>query len=282
MALFENGELANNSYLNNHGRGIFLFFCFAFCFFPGSWWLLWLLWLLRSWLLVAPGGSWWLLLVAPLAPGGYCGFRSSWWLLVASVASMASMALGSYSSSLLWLIYHLSESINQSISETCSPGACCALDTPWVSSIHPSTHPASQPAIHPSLYFYISISIYIYIYISISISIFISISIYLAIYFVLYIYIYILYLYLHLHLHLFLYLYLYLSTRFALSARWKLSARWNSNPKPALNQARIYSTPTLYKEILNQHGDSIQWNYCASLCLNLQSTCFQGACRVVT
>ena len=44
---------------------------------------------------LAPGGSWWLL-VAPLAPGGYCGFRGSCWLLVASVASMA---LGSYSSS---------------------------------------------------------------------------------------------------------------------------------------------------------------------------------------
>ena len=135
-----------------------------------------------------------------------------------------------------------------------------------LSIIHPSIHPASQPSIH----LYISIFLSLYIYISISISIFISISIYLAIYFVLYIYI----LYLYLHLHLFLYL--YLSTRFA------LSARWNSNPKPALNQARIYSTPTLYKEILNQHGDSIQWNYCASLCLNLQSTCFQGACRVVT
>ena len=177
MALFENGELANNSYLNNHGRGIFLFFCFAFCFFPGSWWLLWLLWLLRSWLLVAPGGSWWLLLVAPLAPGGYCGFRSSWWLLVASVASMASMALGSYSSSLLWLIYHLSESINQSISETCSPGACCALDTPWVSSIHPSIHPPTQPAIHPS----ISIFLYFYLYIYTSRSLSLSLSLYLSI-----------------------------------------------------------------------------------------------------
>ena len=141
------------------------------------------------WLLVAPGGSWWLLLVAPLAPGGYCGFRSSWWLLVASVASMASMALGSYSSSLLWLIYHLSESINQSISETCSPGACCALDTPWVSSIHPSIHPPSQPASHPSLYFYISISIYIhldlylylYLYIYLSSYLFCSIHIYIYI-----------------------------------------------------------------------------------------------------
>ena len=51
--------------------------------------------------------------------------------------------------------------------------------------------------------------------------------------------------------------------------------------KPPLNQARIYSTSTLYKEILNQHDDNIQGNYCASLCLNLPSTCFQGACRVV-
>ena len=60
-----------------------------------------------------------------------------------------------------------------------------------------------------------------------------------------------------------------------------LSSRWYSNPKPPLNQARIYSTSTLYKEILNQHDDNIQWIYCASLCLNLPSTCFQGACRVV-
>ena len=62
---------------------------------------------------LAPGGSWWLL----VAPGG------SWWLLVASVASAASMdsmAPGSYGSSI----------IDQSISEACSPGACCALDTP--------------------------------------------------------------------------------------------------------------------------------------------------------
>ena len=32
---------------------------------------------------------------------------------------------------------------------------------------------------------------------------------------------------------------------------------------------------------LKPHDDNIQWNYCASLCLNLYSTCFQGACRVV-
>ena len=63
--------------------------------------------------------------------------------------------------------------------------------------------------------------------------------------------------------------YIYLSKRFA------LSSRWYSNPKPPLNQARIYSTP----EILNQHDDNIQWNYCALLCLNLPSTCFQGVCR---
>ena len=59
----------------------------CFCIFFWSWLLVasWLLWLLRSWLLVAPGGS--------------------WWLLVASVASMAPMVL--------WLIYHLS--INLSV-----------------------------------------------------------------------------------------------------------------------------------------------------------------------
>ena len=117
----------------------FLFFCLW------SWLLVasvafvasWLLWLLRSWLLVAPGGCWWLLvapggswwlLVAPVAPGGFCGFRGSWWLLVASVASAASVA----SMASMAPMAHLS-SIGQSISEACSPGACFALDTPWVS-----------------------------------------------------------------------------------------------------------------------------------------------------
>ena len=56
---------------------------------------------------MAPGGSWWLV-VAPVAPGGFCGFRGSWWLRVASVASaasvasMASMAPGSYGSSIIY------------------------------------------------------------------------------------------------------------------------------------------------------------------------------------
>ena len=74
--------------------------------FFGSWWLL-----------VAPGGfcgSWWLL----VAPGG------SWWLLVAPGGFYGSWLLG-----LLAPMAHLS-SIDQSISEACSPGACCALDTP--------------------------------------------------------------------------------------------------------------------------------------------------------
>jgi len=70
-----------------------------------------------SWLLVPPGGSWWLL----VAPGG------SWWLLVACGFCGFLWLLW-----LLWLLApmaHLS-SIDQSISEACSPGACCALDTP--------------------------------------------------------------------------------------------------------------------------------------------------------
>ena len=66
-----------------------------FFFGPGSWCLLWLLWLL-----VAPGGF-----------CGFCGFYGSW--LLELLAPMA----------------HLS-SIDQSISEACSPGVCCALDTP--------------------------------------------------------------------------------------------------------------------------------------------------------
>ena len=109
------------------------------------------------------------------------------------------------------------------------------------------------------LWFVVYLSLYLYLYlriststsISISISIPVSISISIP------------------------YTYVYLSKRFALSSR-----RYSS-PKPPLNQARIYSTPTLYKEILNQHDDNIQGNYCASLYLNLPSTCFQGACRVV-
>jgi uncharacterized membrane protein YedE/YeeE len=63
--------------------------------------------ILRGGIFFCPG-SWWL--------RGFCGFYGpgSWWLLVASMASMAPMV-------------HLS-SIDQSISEACSPGACCALD----------------------------------------------------------------------------------------------------------------------------------------------------------
>ena len=66
-----------------------------FAFFWGGSWLLvasWPLWLLRSWLLVSPGGS------------GGCG--GSWWLLwlpwllVAPGGSVASMAPGSYGSSI--------------------------------------------------------------------------------------------------------------------------------------------------------------------------------------
>ena len=79
---------------------------------------------------MAPGGffgSWWLL----AAPGGFCG---SWWLLVAPGGSWWLLVApgGFYGSWLLGLLApmaHLS-SIDQSISEACSPGACCALDTP--------------------------------------------------------------------------------------------------------------------------------------------------------
>ena len=76
------------------------------------------------WLLVAPGGSWWLL----VAPGGFCG---SWWLLVAPGGSWWLLVApgGSWLLELLAPMAHLS-SIDQSISEACSPGACCALDTP--------------------------------------------------------------------------------------------------------------------------------------------------------
>ena len=92
---------------------------------------------------MAPGGSWWLL-VASAAPGGFCGswwllvapggFCGSWWLLVAPGGSWWLLVApgGFYGSWLLELLApmaHLS-SIDQSISEACSPGACCALDTP--------------------------------------------------------------------------------------------------------------------------------------------------------
>ena len=118
----------------------------------------------------------------------------------------------------------------------------------------------------------VSISISICIYLNLSLSIPISTStstLYLC-----------LYLYLNLYPYLYLYLYLSIYPPIYLSKRFALSSRWCSNPKPILNQARIYSTPTLYKEILNQHHDNIQWNYCASLCLNRHSTGFQGACCV--
>ena len=96
------------------------------------------------WLLVAPGGSWWLL-VAPVAPGGFCGFRGSWWLLVASVASAASVA----SMASMAPMAHLS-SIGQSISEACSPGACFALDTPWV-SVYLSIYQSINQSIYQSI-----------------------------------------------------------------------------------------------------------------------------------
>ena len=54
---------------------------------------------------LAAGGSWWLL-VAPVAPGRFCGFCGSWRL--ASVASMASMAAGSYGSSIIYRSINLS------------------------------------------------------------------------------------------------------------------------------------------------------------------------------
>ena len=38
-----------------------------------------------------------------------------------------------------------------------------------------------------------------------------------------------------------------------------------ANPEP---RQQIQYTNLILK-ILNQHGDNIQWNYCASLCLNL-------------
>ena len=115
----------------------------------------------------------------------------------------------------------------------------------WNLSISTSTSASASTSTSTSTYLSISLSIYLSVYLSIDLSIYISD------------------------------LSTYLSKRFA------LSSRWCSKPKPTLNQARIYSTPTLFKEILNQHDDNIQWYYCASLCLNLYSTCFQGACRVV-
>ena len=107
------------------------FYGFYGLYGPGSWWLL-----------VAPGGSWWLL-----------------WLL-----------------RLLWILWllapmaHLS-SIDQSISEACSPGACCALDTPWVSSIYLPTFLPSYLSIHLSIYRSIHLSIHPSISISTSTSI---------------------------------------------------------------------------------------------------------------
>ena len=111
-----------------------------------------------------------------------------------------------------------------------------------------------------------SVSVSISISLSISISMFLSISVSLSLY---------LSIYLPTYLSIYLSSFPFLSYPI-LSKGFALSLRWYSNPKPTLNQARIYSTPTLYKEILHQHDDNIQWNYCASLCLNLHSTCFQG------
>ena len=180
------------------GRGIFFGIFFS--------WLL-------SWLLVAPGGSggsWSLLWLLWLLAAGFCGFY------------------GFYGCWLLWLIYHLS--INQSISEACSSGACCALDT------------------HPSISISISISFYLHLYLSI---------------------------YHYLSIYLPTYLSIYLKgLHYHRDDVQSPSQPW-TKPKYTDHQ------PYIYKEILNQHDDNIQWIYCASLCLNLHSRCFQGACRVV-
>ena len=179
-----------------------------------------------------------------LAPGG------SWWLRwlllasgasAASVASMASMASMAPGSYGSSIIYR---SIYQwSMFTRCM--LCIRNTSIYIISI------------------FLSISTYIYIYISTSTSISIPISTSISLSQSL------------ISISIYTYIYIYLSKRFA------LSSRWCSNPKPTLNQTIIYSTPTLCKEILNQQDDNIQWNYCASLCLNLHSTCFQGACRVV-
>ena len=67
-------------------------------------------------------------------------------------------------------------------------------------------------------------------------------NIYIYIYIYLYIYIYsCIYIYIYTYIYTYTYTYVYLSKRCA------LSSRWYSSPKPPLNQARIYSTPTLYK-----------------------------------
>ena len=100
-------------------------------FFWHFFWCIFFFWL------VAAGGSWWLLWLLRLL-----------WLLW-----------------LLWLLApmtHLS-SIDQSISEACSPGACCALDT----------HPSISISIYISIYLYLSNSIYTYLYLSMSIYVYI-------------------------------------------------------------------------------------------------------------
>jgi hypothetical protein len=124
-----------------------------------------------------------------------------------------------------------------------------------------------------SLYMYLNVSISTSTSASTSTSTSMSLPIHLSIYLSIYLSSY---LSIYLSIDRSIYLSSYLPKRFA------LSSRWCSMPKPTPNQSRICSTPTLFKEILNQHDDNIQWSYCASSCLNLYSTCFQGACRVVS
>ena len=163
-------ELLNYNILYIGGVFFWHFFC------PGSWWL-------RGFCGFYGPGSWWLL-VAPVAPGG------SWWLpwlpwlpwlLVASGGSWWLLWL-LWLLRLLWLLWllwllapvaHLS-SIDQSINEACSPGACCALDT----------HPSISNSNSNSIYIYLYLSTYLPIYLSIYPSIYLSIHlcIYLSIY----------------------------------------------------------------------------------------------------
>jgi hypothetical protein len=108
----------------------------------------------------------------------------------------------------------------------------------------------------------ISICIYLYMYIYLFISIYIIFisyqylshidNIYLILLILISIYIYITYIYIDnafwLPTYRPIYLSIYLSHRFALSWKWCSS----SNPKPTLNQARIYNTPTWHQAYIRR------------------------------
>ena len=120
-----------------------------------------------------------------------------------------------------------------------------------------------------------------YIYIYILLFPYLSLYLYLCLYLCL-----CLYLYLHVYLYLYIYIYLFIFIIISISISMSISISRSMS---------ISISISFYLKGLHYHRGDVQtasqpwtkpeytlhqWNYCASLCLNLHFTCFQGACCV--